>query len=170
MTLFEYRNMPAFRRLPKRKRPLKYYLLGIVDAEGCFSVSLKEQKGTRFGYVLDPVFSVSQHKSNKFVLDLLHRELDCGRVIQKHGQKGSFVFVVDNRRQLVEKIIPFFNKYKLLLKWNDFQKFSTIVLGLDRKEHSKRESFKELIRLAFTMNLMGKQRRKDLKTVLDRIG
>lgn len=170
MSLYEYRESPVFDRLPKRKRFLKYYLVGVVDAEGCFSVSLKQQKDARFGYVLDPVFSVSQHESNKAVLDLLRRELDCGRVIRKHGQASCWVFTVDNRRQLIEKVIPFFRRYKLLLKWDDFVKFSRIVSGLEAREHWKKDSFKALVKLAFSMNLLGKQRRKNLDTVLKRIG
>ena len=142
------------------------YILGFVDAEGCFSVSLKKQKTSRFGWVLDPVFHVTQHEEHKEILELIKYNLKCGRIIGKHGQKETLQFLVDNRTQLNEKVIPFFNKNNLLVKGEDFLLFKRIVEGLERKEHTKPESFAELIKLAFKMNMRGKQRRYQLPEVL----
>ena len=154
-------------KLLRKKRYLRFYILGFVDAEGCFSVSIKNQETTRFGWVLDPIFQVTQHKNNKKVLEHIKGELRCGRIIEKSGQSDTLVYLVDNRRQLKEKIIPFFEKYRLVVKDADFQKFKKIVEGLENKEHQSKEKFKELIKTAFEMNLEGKQRRYKLEEVLN---
>ena len=91
--------MNELSKLFKKKKYAAFYIQGFVDAEGCFSVSLKKQKTTRFGWVLDPVFQVSQHKENMLVLELLKRELSCGRITPKPGQKETMLYTVDNRRQ-----------------------------------------------------------------------
>jgi hypothetical protein len=143
------------------------YVLGFVDAEGCFSVSLKKQKTTRFGWVLDPVFHVTQHENSREILELIKNNLKCGRIIEKHGQKETLQFLVDNRKQLFEKVIPFFDRNKLLVKGNDYLLFKRIVEGLERKEHSKPKPFAELAKLAFQMNMKGKQRRHKLNEVLN---
>lgn len=153
-------------KLLKKGKFLNYYLLGFTDAEGCFDVSLKKQEGTRFGWVLDPVFHITQHKNAKFVLELAMRQINCGRIIPKPGQKDTLQFVVDNRKQLAEKVIPFFSRYSLLVKAHDFELFKEIVLGLERREHSTREGFERLLRLAFSMNMEGRQRRYKLEEVL----
>ncbi len=152
-----------------KERYLKYYILGFVDGEGCFNVSLKKQDTTRFGWVLDPVFHVTQHEKSRNVLELVQKTMNCGRIIEKPGQPETLQFLVDNRRQLNEKIIPFFDRYQLLVKKTDFDLFRRIVEGLERKEHTKLEAFKELMKLAFQMNMDGKQRRYQIDDVLNSI-
>jgi hypothetical protein len=167
--LSEYKNVVELRKLPKKRGELSYYLAGFADAEGCFSVALKRQKGTRFGFVLDPVFHVTQHRNNRAVLELFVRVLGCGRIIPKPGQPETLQFYTDNRRQIFEKILPFFRKYRLIGKDQDFQKFARIVEGLEKKEHARKEPFMKLVKLAFGMNLEGKQRRCSLEEVLRKI-
>ena len=167
--LSEYKDIVELSKLPKKRSELSYYLSGFADAESCFSVALKRQEGTRFGFVLDPVFHVTQHESSRQILELYVRVLGCGRIFPKPGQPQTLQFYVDNRRQLSEKILPFFRKYRLIGKDKDFEKFARIVEGLENKEHADRESFIRLVKLAFGMNLDGKQRRYDLDTVLSEI-
>lgn len=159
-------NKQELSKLLRKKRYLGFYILGFVDAEGCFSVALKKQITTRFGWVLDPVFQVTQHKANKIVLNLIKKELGCGRIIDKPGQRDTLIYVVDNRRQLKEKVIPFFERYKPVSKNSDFNKFKEIIRGLENKEHYELKSFEKLIKKAFRMNLEGKQRRYMLEKVL----
>jgi hypothetical protein len=164
--LSEYEKFAEVSSLPKKRRELRYYLAGFADAEGCFSVSLKKQEGTRFGWVLDPVFHVTQHEQGRNVLELFVREMGCGRIIPKPGQPQVLQFYVDNRRQLKEKILPFFRQYQLLVKGKDFRLFAEIVEALERKEHADIGKFKELVRKAFEMNLEGKQRHHELEDVM----
>ena len=152
--------------MPRRKKELHYYLAGFTDAEGCFSVALKRQKTARFSWVLDPVFHVTQHEINRHILEIFRRSINCGRIIEKHGQINTLQFIVDNRRQLAEKVIPFFERYDLLAKGNDFHLFKEIVMGLERKDHSRIVSFRPLVIKAFQMNMEGKQRRYKLEDVL----
>ena len=149
-----------------KNKYLNWYLVGFTDAEGCFSISLKREKTTKFGWALDPVFQITQHKSNEKVLHFFKRQLHCGRITEKSGQPNILVYLVDNRRQLVEKVIPFFKRYKLILKNNDFQKFTEIITDLENKLHSNKKTFIELIKKCFEMNLNGKQRKYELEFVL----
>ncbi|MBI3588583.1 LAGLIDADG family homing endonuclease [Candidatus Micrarchaeota archaeon] len=152
-----------------RMKYLRYYLLGFSDGEGCFCVSLKKEPTTRFGFALDPMFHVTQHRTHADVLELFKRAFTCGRVMEKPGQPDTMQFMVDNRRQLVEKVIPFFDKYKPIVKSGDYLLFREIVLGLEAKKHSTLKGLEELTRLAFQMNMNGKQRRYSLEQVLEAI-
>ncbi len=147
-------------------REKKYYLAGFADAEGCFSISVKKEPSARFGWALDPVFQVTQHKSGKTVLHMFRSELKCGRIISKPGQEDTYIFLVDNRRQLAEKVIPFFRKYRLVVKQKDFQLFSEIVEDMNRKVHWTREGFIKLLKKAFRMNLDGKQRKYSIEEIV----
>ena len=154
--------------IPKGKY-LKHYLLGFTDAEGCFSISLKKESTARFGWALDPLFQITQHKNYRQILELFLIELKCGRIIPKSGQPDILVYLVDNRKQLVEKIIPYFENYQLLVKNEDFEKFKIVILGLEKKMHHKKDSFIELIKTCYKMNLDGKQRRYKLEEIIKNI-
>lgn len=160
--------MTGLSKLRKGKNA-DYYLSGFADAEGCFNVSLKREDTAKFRFVLDPVFYVIQHAQGKAVLELFKQRFSCGRVVQKHRQPELLQFIVDNRRQLAEKVIPFFDKHPLVVKERDFLLFKQIVQALERKEHADINSFKKLVRLAFQMNLEGKQRKSDLNEVINEL-
>ena len=161
--LHEFSDLIEPRILPKRMKYLQWYLVGLVDGEGCFSISIKKQTNTRFGIVVDPVFHVVQHKSHRIVLELLKRVLHCGRIEQKHGQPNLLQFVVDNRKQLLEKVIPFFKKHKLLVKQEQFSRFAEIVALLEQKKHFTKQGLIDLVKKAY---LLSDKRKLPLEEVL----
>ena len=79
-------------------------------------------------------------------------------------------FVVQSRRELVDKIIPFFRKYPLITKNKDFKIFAEVVESLDQHKHANINEFKKLLKKVFTMNGNGKQRRYQLHDVLKSLG
>lgn len=145
---------------------LNHYLTGFVDGEGCFCVSVKRLRTSRFGYTLDPVFHVTQNESGRVVLDLLREAMGCGRIIEKHGQPGTLQFHVHKRRELLDHVVPFLETSGLRVKRPEFETFRTIVVALEAREHWTLAGFERLLRLAFTMNGSGKQRRYQLGPLL----
>ena len=149
---------------------LIYYLTGFTDGEGCFCIAVKNQKSAKVRWVLDPIFHVTQHAKNKDILYQLQKILGCGIVIKKYGQEDTMQLIVQSRRELVDKIIPFFKKYKLITKNKDFEIFAEVVESLDQHKHADKEEFKKLLAKVFTMNGEGKQRRYKLKDILETLG
>jgi hypothetical protein len=170
--LYEFSDIIDPRRLPRRMKYLQYYILGLVDGEGCFSVSLKRQGDARFGWVIDPVFHVAQSKENRVILEILKRVFKCGRIIPKPGQEDKvYQYVVDSRRHLAEVIIPFFEKNKPIIKAREFEYFKEIVYGLERKEHKELDGFISLLKKAYEMSGERKHSLEDvLMQVRERVG
>ena len=166
MSLTEYADLAPEERLPAKRKYLRYYLLGVIDSEGCFHVSLKKQAHARYGWVLDPVFHVCQHKRAEPVLQLMHRELRCGRVVADRDSPELRRFVVDNRQQIREALLPYLRRHKLIIEWNDFAKFAEIVEALERGDHKDYDKFVELVRKAFPMIMNEEQRGYKLDEVL----
>jgi len=148
------------------QKQLIYYLTGFADGEGCFCIALKNQKSARLRWVLDPIFHVTQHSKSKEILYEFQKLLNCGIVMKKYGQNDTMQFVVQSRRELVDKVIPFFRKYKLITKNKDFQIFAEVVESLDQHKHADKNEFIKLLKKIFTMNGEGKQRRYKLEDVL----
>ena len=151
--LYEFRDLIDPGRLPSRRKYLYYYIVGLVDSVGCFSVSIRKQDDVKFGWAIDPVFHVTQSRDQMVVLEILKRVFNCGRIVPKPGQEDSMLqYVVDARRSLAEKIIPFFRKHKPIVKWREFQCFAEIVEGLERGEHRSLDGFKNLLKKAYEIS------------------
>jgi len=167
--LNEFKDLIDPKRLPARRKYLYYYIVGLVDGEGCFSISIKKQDDARFGWVIDPVFHVTQSKEQIVVLEILKRVFGCGRIIPKPGQEDStFQYVVDARRSLKEKIIPFFKKHKPIIKWREFQYFAEIVERLEKGEHRDPEGFKSLLKKAYDISSDRKYTLEEIVSEVDR--
>ncbi len=138
------------------------YLAGYVDGEGSFHVALQRNPSSRHGWQLVPEFHVSQNPERASVLLLIQSYLGCGR-IRPNARKGaldrSLVFVVRNRTDLVERVIPFFEAHPLLSeKRGEFETFAVIVRAMAAGEHLVPEGFR-LRELALRMNGAGRYRR-----------
>ncbi len=141
---------------------LDAYIAGYVDGEGSFHVAVQRNPDTRVGWQLVPEFHVSQNAERRQVLDLIADRLGCGRIQENHrgSPDTSLVFVVRRRRDLLERVIPFFEAQSLLsTKQQDFLVFADIVRAMDRGEHLSQEGFRRLRARAISMNGGGRYRR-----------
>ena len=143
-----------------------HYLIGFVDGEGCFCISIKKQESAKMRWVLDPIFHVTQHSKHKEILYEIQKVLECGSVVKKYGQESTMQLIVQSRRELVDKIIPFFKKHKLIVKAKDFEIFAEVVEALDKHYHNDIEKFKELLPKIFLMNGEGKYRKYTLNEII----
>jgi hypothetical protein len=145
-----------------------HWIVGFVDGEGCFSVSIHRNPHVRQtrGWQLHPVFHVYQHVSHRVVLEELIPFFSCGRVRLKGPGSSVATYAVDSLSNLEKWIIPFFEDHPLVVKGNDFRAFAEIVRSMRRKEHLDPSGFERLVRLAYGMNAQGKQRSRSLDEVL----
>lgn len=141
-------------------KDLKFHLAGFVDGEGAFPVQTRKTPWTRFGFTITPEFKISQHKDNGHILELLQKAIGCGKISIKSGQPNQLVLVEKSRKNLTEKIIPFFQQFPLIVKHEQFLKFSEIVKGLNNKEQFTKEGFEKLLDLVFQKTKGGKGKRK----------
>ena len=145
------------------------WVVGFVDGEGCFSVSVhRNPQNARAtgGWQLHPVFHVYQHERYRAVLGELVVFFGCGRIRPKGPKSSVLTFAVDSLRDLEDAVLPFFERYPLVVKAADFRAFASIVRSMRRKEHLTRDGFERAVRLAYGMNAAGKQRARSLETVL----
>ena len=146
-----------------KRKYLAYYVCGLVDGEGSFSVSFKKHPTLKSGWLVDPVFQVYQHKNGIEVPYLIKGFFGTGSVYRKSGSHPVMVYGVHSRRSLQEKIVPFFKKHPLILKKRSFEIFVEILERMERKEHLTKEGIRGIYRLAARMNLQGKGRKYSLK-------
>ncbi|MCA1837735.1 MAG: LAGLIDADG family homing endonuclease [Actinobacteria bacterium] len=144
------------------------WVVGFVDGEGCFSVSIHANpivRRTR-GWQVHPVFHVYQHERYRAVLEELVVFFGCGRVRSKGPNSSVLTFAVDTLADQVARVVPFFERYPLVIKRADFALYAAITRSVQAKEHLEPAGFERVVRLAYAMNAQGKQRKRTLEEVL----
>ena len=121
------------------------WVSGFVDGGGCFHV-----RHFRISQI-QPEFTIVQKTSNVKVLYGLKSFFGCGTV--RRSKLNLWVYRVRKRSELLDKIIPFFDKYSLKThKKVDFIRFRWIIIQLDRGNHLTPEGLKYILRVISLMN------------------
>jgi hypothetical protein len=145
-----------------------HWVVGFVDGEGCFSVSIHRNPNARTtgGWQLHPVFHVYQHVRYRAALEGLIPFFGCGHLRPKGASGDVWTYAVDSLRDQEDRVIPFFECHPLVVKQADFRNFAAIVRMMRRKEHLTAAGFECAVRLAYAMNASGKQRSRTLDEIL----
>ena len=146
-------------RFKGKRHLLAYYLAGFVDGEGTFSVAIIRHPSQRLGWMINPVFQVYQHEKHRDILDLFQEYFGTGSIYRKSGTHPVLTFSIDARRSILERVIPFFERYPLVVKEKEFQRFRQIVEAMEQKKHWNIQGFKRIVSLAYEMNQQGKGRK-----------
>jgi hypothetical protein len=144
------------------------WIVGFVDGEGCFSVSIHRNRNARStgGWQLHPVFHVYQHAAHRAVLEALIDFFGCGHVRSKGPASSVRTYAVDSLRELESTIVPFFERHPLVVKAADFGRFAAIVGAMRRREHLSPVGFERIVVRAYAMNAHGKQRKRSSDEIL----
>lgn len=151
------------------------WLTGFVDGEGCFSISFSLRSKMKHGFEIRPSFSCAQRKDkdslNKMVLDEIQNLFQAG-FIRFSKKDQMWKYEVRQINDICEKIIPYFETNILrTAKKLDFEKFKKICLIIKSNHHLSVSGVKQIINLAFTMNVSGKRKyeKEFLLKLLDKV-
>ena len=107
------------------------YLAGFVDGEGCFYVGFSRRKDLPLGWQVITEFHLSQNPGGKNLLEFFQKRLGCGYLKLNHPKNSkdkSWVLMIKDRRDLKEKLIPFFDKHGLhSQKQHDLEIFNKVI-------------------------------------------
>ena len=157
----------------ERVRTDGQYIAGFVDGEGSFHVAFQERDDLKFGWQAVPEFHVSQNFPSRRILEGIQETLQCG-YIKANDAAGkrdkTLVYVVRDRKDLLYKVIPFFERYPLQSeKRKDFEIFRVVVQMLEANVHLTLEGFKKIIQLAYSMNANGRYRKRKVEDILAKL-
>lgn len=99
--------MIPLKRPTKTKREIENpnWLVGFVDAEGCFHIKTQNIKNNKVRYSL--LFSISQHIRDVSLMNHIADYIKCG-IIEMPKSRKEVRLVIYKYNDHVEKIIPFF--------------------------------------------------------------
>ena len=139
------------------------WITGFVDGEGCFSINLTRQphrsnrRGYRTGFQVAHQFVVTQGARSVECLQTMHQffgvgRLHCNRRHDNH-KEDLYQFVVCRRSDLLQRIIPFFQRYPLrTAKRSDFAKFVRCMRIIELNAHLTVRGLIAIAEIIQTMN------------------
>ena len=135
---------------PEYIEPL--WLLGFIEAEGCFFAGIFQKTTNKTGYSVQLRFSISQHSRDHLLMASLKNLFNCGTVMS--GSNESIVqFRVSSFNDIINKIIPFLDQYPLQgSKRLDYFYFSKIVVLMKQKSHLTVSGLEEIRAIKSKMN------------------
>ena len=127
----------------------KLFFGGFLEGEGSLNLSAKKLKNARFGLIIDPEFSVTQHINGINHLYAALSIFQTGRIRHKSGSNATLVFTIDNRISLEEKVIPFYENYVAPYasptKLKRLQTFKEVILIFKENGHQDLNRFENEI-------------------------
>ena len=105
---------------------------GFTDGEGCFRISIYKNNKLKTGWV-SPEFTIHLHGRDIKLLSLIQAQFGAG-TIRRTKSDGSILFSVKSLPDIINKIIPHFDKYLLLSqKRADFLFFKQAIELMKKK-------------------------------------
>jgi hypothetical protein len=128
------------------------WIVGFVDGEGCFSVSIFKNRTSKSGFQVMPEFVVTQGQKSISVLEDIKNFFACGSIFvnRRHDnhKENIYRFCVRSRNDLYEKIIPFFRENQLRTsKRHDFVLFCEVVEMMRNNHHLTLEGLEKIRQL-----------------------
>jgi hypothetical protein len=139
------------------------WVTGFVDGEGCFSIYFIRQpdrtgrRGYKTGFQVAHEFAVTQGARSVASLELLVEFFSVGAVYVNrrydNHREHVYRYCVRKRCDLIEVIVPFFERYPLRTsKQEEFTKFAECLRLTQLRSHLTTNGLIEIVKIAETMN------------------
>ena len=177
----KHKDFPKYKRdieaIFKQKTPnitteQNLFLGGFIEGEGSLNISAKKLKTAKFGLLIDPEFSITQHVNGVVNLLAVLETFKTGRIRYKSGSNATLVFIIDNRQSLKEKVIPFWESYitpygSPYKQWRLFT-FKKLIELFENNKHQDLDSFiNEILPLWDSMRMQKGQSNESFNTLED---
>lgn len=138
------------------------YIVGFVDGEGSFSVSIYKDKTMRTKINVRPEFEIELRADDREILEKIQNTLGCGIIYdcnyERYGWYPHVKYKISKIHDLNEKLIPFFDKYSLQAKKvKTFRHFRSIVKMVADKKHLSLEGISKIEKLRNEIRALGKK-------------
>jgi hypothetical protein len=147
-----------------------WFVTGLAEGEGCFSVSFAIRRKLRVGLEARPSFALSLNERDRRLLEELQAFFGCGRIRWSRVDR-TFKYEVRSVPDLAGSVVPHFQRFPLRgSKAVAFAAFVEVCQVIEQGDHLLRDGMEEIVRLAYGMNL-GKRRlpQSALLRVLDEV-
>ena len=145
-------------------------MAGVVEGEGSWCLSIKKHPTATLGYYVQPEFFVYQHRCRRELLEMAQEVFGCGRISPKSGNSDVLVFAIMSRPKISAHVLPFMRTYmRFSSRKADIELFEDAMHLYELGLHRNPAGLATIVEIAYAMNMNGKQRKRSMDEVLDRI-
>jgi hypothetical protein len=129
------------------------WISGFTDAEGCFNIHIHRSRTHRLGAQVQIRFQITQHTRDLELMLRIKGYLGCGN-IEPHPQRSTASLVVTKFSDIIDKIIPLFEKYPLHgAKAKDYEDFKKVAEIMKENGHLTHSGLEQILKLKAGMNI-----------------
>lgn len=134
------------------------YIVGFVDGEGCFCVSISAHRTLKRRIEIRPTFEIELREDDLPILRHIHHRLGCGKIYHltyhRYAKwKPHVKLKVSRLDELQNILIPFFTRHPLQAKKRkSFLLFKRIVEMVAKKQHLTPQGIAHITQLRNRMN------------------
>lgn len=133
---------------------LCWFVSGLVDAEGSFGVNVVRKESSKIGYSVLIYFEIALNKKDKQLLETTKQVLGIEKNLYNNKSDDTLKLKVSNLDELINNVIPHFNKYPLFTqKKVDYLLMSKVLKIVQEKRHLTIEGLNEILSIKAAMNL-----------------
>ena len=148
----------------------RWFVAGVVEGEGSWCISVKKHPTHPLGFYVQPEFFVYQHRRRRELLEMTQEVFECGRIWPKPGNPDVLTFAINSRKNIFAHLLPFMRRYmRFSSRRDDMALFEDAMYLFERGLHRRPAGLATIVEIAYAMNQEGKQRRRPIDEVLDRI-
>ena len=138
------------------------YIVGLVDGEGYFSISPVYGVYKNYSsFEVKMIFGIDLREEDHEILERVQQYFNCGHLSRKIEKRENFSnqvrYQVKDRSSILNKIIPFFEKYPLQFasRQRKFKIFLEVAEIVKKEKYKTSEGFEKV------KNLVAQMRRKN---------
>ena len=138
--------------LPKVNETIKSpgWLSGFTSGEGSFQIVIGSSSSSSTGYQVRLKFQITQLSRDRFLMEQIIKYLGCGYISER---KDVLDFHVIKFNDIIEKVIPFFEKYPIIgVKSLNFKDFCKAAEIMKNKEHLTDNGLNKIKKIRLGMN------------------
>lgn len=141
-----------------QERPdIAWWIVGFVDGEGSFCVSIFRNTTTATGWQVFPEFVITQGKKSRTSLVEVKQFFGVGEIYENrrfdNHTENLLRYCVRSRKELRTVIVPFFKLYPLrTAKIKDFEKFVKCLDLIENGDHLTVSGLKRIATITQSMN------------------
>lgn len=150
----EFSSLIKANKCPKQEGCIRsllnpWWVTGFVDGEGCFTLSVVQNKST-LKWIVQLSFQIAVHKKDLYLLKHINNFFGVGTITKQRSE--SINYRVRSVKDLAI-IISHFEKYPLLThKYLDYKLFKKVVELIQSKEHLTTEGLQKIVAIKASMN------------------
>ena len=128
---------------------IKFYpewVAGFTEGDGSFTVDINKIATSKLGYTVVLRLQITQHNRDEVLIKSLINYFNCGNTVQdKRESVSAITYRASRINDILEKIIPFYQKYPMLgYKALDFGDFCKVAELVKSKAHLTEEGLQNI--------------------------